>query len=201
MASWWERTVVPHIIRLGCGCQAMSVHRQRVVPRASGKVLELGVGAGANLAFYDPSAVSHVTGLEPLAELREMAAKAARPDGLSVDLVAGEGEQLPFDAASFDSVVCTFTLCSVRDQAAVLSEIRRVLRPGGQYLFCEHGLAPEPGVQVWQRRVDPVWKRLLSRPIRDAIEPRFAIDDWGGAYQEHGPRFAGWMEWGRALAT
>jgi ubiquinone/menaquinone biosynthesis C-methylase UbiE len=206
MASWYERKVVPHIIRIGCGCAVMDEFREQVVPLASGRVLELGMGAGANLAFYDPLAVEDLVGVEPSPELRAMAGRATRPSGLSVEIVASEGEALPFDGASFDTVLCTFTLCSVRDPAAVLAEMRRVLRPGGQFLFCEHGLAPDPDVQKWQRRIEPVWKPIfggchLARPVRGSIEGPFAIDQWEGHYQEKGPRFAGWMEWGRALAA
>lgn len=206
MFNWYERRIVPHIIRLGCGCELLTPYRQRLVPQAHGRVLELGVGAGANLVHYDPLQVSHVTAIEPSAELRRFAAQAERPAGLCIDLVDAEGEALPFQAGHFDTVLSTFTLCSVRDPLAVLSEARRVLRPGGSFLFCEHGLAPDPAVRKWQRRLEPLWKTVLggchlSRPVRGTIEQYFAIGDWSGGYQKQGPRFPGWIEWGHAHAS
>lgn len=206
MANWWERKVVPQIIRLGCGCQALAELRAPVVGQAQGRVLELGMGGGANLAHYDAAKVSALTGIEPSSELREMARKARRPGHPELDLIDAPAEALPFGDASFDTVVCTFTLCTVTDNAQALREARRVLRPGGRLLFCEHGLAPEPAVQRWQRRVDPLWARLfggchLARPIRATIEREFRIEQWQGGFQKGTPRIAGWMESGTAVAA
>jgi SAM-dependent methyltransferase len=118
--------------------------------------------------------------------------------------VDGTAEALPFEDASFDCVVCTFTLCSVRTPAAALSEARRVLKPGGRLLYCEHGLAPDPDVAKWQRWVEPVWKRIaggchLTRPVTIAIEAAgFKVGRRDGMYVPGTPRIAGWNEWGEA---
>jgi len=205
MASWYERRVVPHIIRLGCGCQTLGEYRQQVVPQAKGRVLELGFGAGANLRFYDSARVTQLIGIEPSPELRTIAARAERAPGLAVDLQAGEGEHLPFEDASFDSVVCTYTLCTVADHDRTLAEARRVLRPGGLFLFSEHGAAPDPDVARWQQRLDPLWSRIfggchITRNVRASIERRFTIDSHHARYQPGAPKLAGWMEWGRAIA-
>lgn len=143
MASFYERHVLPHLI--GCACGARPIQRQRakVVPNASGRVLELGIGSGLNLAFYDPDKVASVTGVDPSAELRAKARAAPRPDGLKIEILDGQAERLPFDAASFDTIVCTFTLCSVGSPTSALAEARRVLKPDGRFWFSEHGLAPE----------------------------------------------------------
>ncbi len=203
MASWYERRVLPGVIRLACGSSLVADYRRKTIPRAHGDVLELGIGAGANLLHYDPAHVTHLVGIEPSAELRAMAAAAPRAEGLRLDLVDSTAETLPFAARSFDSVVCTFTLCSVMDVDAVLAEARRVLRPGGALLFAEHGRAPDAGVARWQRRLEPLWTPLaggchLSRPVRGAIERHFAIAQWAGGYAPRSPRVLGWMEWGEA---
>ena len=205
MASWYERRILPHIIRLGCGCEAIAEYRELIVPQAKGRVLELGFGAGANLDYYDPAAVSQVVGIEPSPELRAIAGKAPRAEGLNVDLCAGVGEHLAFDDASFDSIVCTYTLCTVDDPGRTLAEARRMLRPGGLFLFREHGAAPDQNVARWQRRLDPLWQRLfggchLTRHVRANIERHFVIDAHEARYQPGVPKLAGWMEWGRAIA-
>lgn len=207
MAGWYERRVLPALIGCACGAKPIMKQRAKVVPRAEGRVLELGVGGGLNLAFYDPAKVSSVSGVDPSPELRARAAAAPRADGLTVDLRPGTAEALPFDDESFDVVVCTFTLCSVQDPAAALAEARRVLKPGGRLLVCEHGLAPDPGVARWQRRLEPLQKALaggchLTRPVRAGLESAgFAIEDWSTMYLPGTPRIMGWNEWGAARPT
>lgn len=204
MASWYERNILPKLLCCACGAPAISKQRSRVVPRAQGRVLELGIGGGLNLAFYDPAKATSVTGVDPSAELRAIAQAAPRPEGLAVDVQPGEAENLPFEDASFDTVLCTFTLCSVRSPPAVLSEARRVLKPEGRFLFCEHGLSPDAGVSRWQRRLEPVWKRMaggchLTRPVAAAVEAAgFTLDEAQRQYLPKTPRPLGWCEWGAA---
>ena len=204
MASLYDRYVLPKLLACACGGKPIARQRRKIVPRASGRVLELGIGGGLNLAFYDPSRVESVTGVDPSPELRAMAEAAPRAKGLPVTITAGAGEDLPFESASFDTVVCTYTLCSVSAVERVLAEARRVLKPGGRYLFCEHGLAPDGDVARWQRRIDPFWKHIagnchLSRPVGPTIAANgFVIDDIDTMYLPKTPRFAGWNEWGSA---
>lgn len=204
MASWYERKILPKFLSCACSGPQMMRQRSRLVPRASGRVLELGVGMGLNLTFYDPARVTSVSGVDPAPELRAMAEAAPRPEGLPVEILPGVAEDLPFAADSFDSVVCTFTLCSVHSPEQALAEARRVLRPGGRLFYCEHGLAPEADVARWQRRIEPVWKRLaggcrLTRPIESLLEG--AGFPTGGAecgFLHKVPRFAGWNVFGEA---
>ena len=204
MASFYDRFILPKL--LGCACSSSPIMRQRakVVPRAEGRVLELGVGMGLNLAYYDPGKVSAVIGVDPAAELRAAAMAAPRDKRLNVSVEDGDAEALPFDDRSFDTVVCTFTLCSVCTPAAALAEARRVLKPGGRLLYCEHGLAPDPGVAKWQRRIEPIWKRIaggchLTRPISGAIEAAgFKVADMESMYVPKTPKIAAWNEWGSA---
>lgn len=206
MASLYERHILPHIIRLGCGCTALAELRAPIVAQARGAVLELGIGAGANLPHYLPDRVGTLTAIEPAEELRAMAEKAAKAARLDARIIAASGEDLPFADAAFDTIVCTYTLCTVSDPDRTLREARRVLKPGGLLLLCEHGRSPDEGVARWQDRLDPLWGRIfggchLTRPVRSMIERHFHVEDWTTGYQPRTPRIAGWMERGRAIAA
>ena len=204
IAAWWEAHAVPRLIRCACGALAISALRDKVVPQARGAVFELGCGGGLNQRFYGDGVVSYA-GLDPSPRGLDFARAEASARGWAVDLREGLGEAVPFADASFDSVVCTFTLCSVADPARVLGELHRVLRPGGALLFAEHGAAPDAGVRRWQHRIEPLWKRLaggchLTRPPRDLIAGAgFALEESAARYLPQTPRFAGWAEWGRAV--
>ncbi|MCR5874651.1 class I SAM-dependent methyltransferase [Phenylobacterium sp. J426] len=206
MASLYERLVLPKLLKCACSAPPIARQRAKVVPQASGKVLELGIGMGLNLGFYDAAKVESVTGVDPAPELRSIAEAAPRAEGLSVKVEDGTAEALPFGDKTFDCVVCTFTLCSVHSPVQALAEARRVLKPGGRFLYCEHGLAPDPGVQAWQRRIEPVWKRIaggchLTRPVTGAIAAAgFRILRSDTMYLPRTPRPLGWNEWGEATA-
>ncbi len=204
MASWYDETVLPRLISLGCGCPGVSELRREVVPLARGRVFEIGCGGGFNQAFYDKRRVTGFAGIDPNIALLEKTRQQARANGWETEIREGRGEAIPFADGSFDSVVCTFTLCSVQDQAQTVRELRRVLRPGGRLIYLEHGRAPDPGPARWQRRIEPVWKRLagnchLTREIGSAfLRAGLEIEPLGQSYFDHAPRWAGWMEWGTA---
>jgi ubiquinone/menaquinone biosynthesis C-methylase UbiE len=136
--------------------------------------------------------------------LLDRSREAAQAMGMVADIRGGVGEAIPFAGESFDTVLVTFTLCSVDDQMQVLSEMRRVLRPGGKVLFLEHGRAPDLAVQKWQRRIEPLWKRIgggchLTRPITSAYEAAgFTIANNDKGYMPKSPRPFSWIEWGEA---
>jgi ubiquinone/menaquinone biosynthesis C-methylase UbiE len=140
--------------------EPVMAERARIVPRAGGRVLEVGMGSGLNLAYYDRGRVATLWALEPSPSLRARAAARARAAGLPVEFIGLSGERIPLPDASCDDVVVTWTLCSIPDVAAALGEMRRVLRPGGRLLFAEHGLAPDLRVARWQHRLNPFWVRL-----------------------------------------
>jgi len=204
VTSFYDRYVLPHFINCACGSKPIRYQRRKVVPRASGRVLELGVGGGLNLAFYDAAKVVSVTGVDPSESLRRKALEAPRPEGLQVEVRDGEAEALPFEDGAFDTVVCTFTLCSVRSPAAALAEARRALKPGGILLFSEHGLSPDADVQRWQRRLEPIWKPLaggchLTLPVAASIKAAgFTLAEVETMYLPGTPRPLGWAEWGVA---
>ncbi len=207
MTSFWDRHVMPRLIGCACASKPIMKQREKVVPKAFGKVLELGVGGGLNLRYYDPARVESVVGVDPSLELRDRALAAPRSQGLAVEIREGVAEALPFAPGGFDCVVCTFTLCSVQSPTAALAEARRVLRPGGLLLFAEHGLAPDEGVVRWQRRLEPAWKAIaggchLTRPITAAVTAAgFRVASENGMYLPGTPRALGWSEWGEAKAA
>ena len=178
--------------------------RSRIVPQAHGDVLELGCGGGINMQFYAPERISSFAGLDPSPALLDASRAAAQAKGMVADIRAGIGEAMPFADASFDTILVTFTLCSVGDQAQVLREMRRVLRPGGKALFLEHGSAPDEDVRKWQRRIEPIWSRIggnchLTRAITGAYEAAgFTISGGDKTYMPKTPRPFGWIEWGEA---
>ena len=179
--------------------------RQKVVPLATGRVLEVGIGSGLNLAFYDPASVSEVVGVDPSKEMVALATDAARAAPFPVEFVTAGAEEMPLETGSFDSLVLTYTLCTISDVESALREMARVLKPGGSLLFCEHGLAPDAAVRRWQNGVDPVWRRLgggchLNRDIPELIRNGgFAIDEIETMYLP-GWRPASFNYWGSASA-
>ncbi len=158
----YERFVLPRAIDFACGMKAVAAQRAKIVPEAGGRVLEVGVGSGLNLPYYAPSRVSELIALDPSPELLRMARAAADAASLPVRFVEAGAERIPLEAASVDTVVMTYTLCSIPDPDAALSEIRRVLRPGGRLLFSEHGRSPDERVRRWQDRLNPLWKRAAA---------------------------------------
>lgn len=204
MTSFYDRHIMPRLIGCACGAKPITYQRRKVVPKAAGKVLELGIGGGMNLIHYDAAQVASVSGVDPSAELRAIAQRAPRPDGLQIDIQDGTAEALPYADASFDCVVCTFTLCSVASPSAALAEARRVLKPGGRFLFCEHGLSPDPKVARWQSFIEPLWKRMaggchLTRPVAASITAAgFALTELSTMYLPSTPKSVGWNEWGEA---
>jgi ubiquinone/menaquinone biosynthesis C-methylase UbiE len=171
----YERYILPHLIDFACGMGEVMKARTTVVPQAQGRVLEIGIGSGLNLEFYDPAHVSLIVGVDPCAEMQRLAHERAARLAIPVEMIALELNQIQAVDASFDSIVCTFTLCSIPDAVAALQDMRRVLKPGGRLLFCEHGLAPDASVVRWQHRLTPYWKPLaggchLNRDIPALIE-------------------------------
>jgi len=202
--DWYDEQVLPHIIRCGCANEHIMALRANVVPLAAGRVFEMGAGGGLNQRFYDRAKVTGFAGLDPSGKLLEHARAAAHAKGWEADIRQGFGEAIPFEDRSFDTVVCTFTMCSVNDQSRVLVEMRRILKPGGTLLFLEHGRAPDPGVYRWQQRIEPTWRKLfgnchISREVAPAVARHgFVIEQVDHKYMERTPRIAGFVEWGVA---
>lgn len=202
--AWYDAHIMPRVITLACGQRAIEKRRRQIVPLAEGRVFELGCGGGLNQPLFDGGKVTSFAGIDPHAKLLEGARERAKARGWEHDIRVGRGEEIPFADSSFDTAVCTYTLCSVDDPARVLEELRRILRPGGVLLFLEHGRAPDPEIARWQERIEPVWKRFaggchLTRPVGSALRGAgFDVEPMGQAYLPKAPRVMGWMEWGVA---
>ncbi|HEY7412057.1 MAG TPA: class I SAM-dependent methyltransferase [Vicinamibacteria bacterium] len=192
----YARLVVPRLINLGMRQEGVTARRAVMIPRARGRVLEIGIGSGMNLPFYGP-AVTRVDGIDPSPELLRQAEARARAASFPVVLHEGSAEELSLASHSIDTAVMTWTLCSVRSPPDTLRELRRVLVPSGVLIFAEHGLSPEPAIARWQHRLDPVWHRIaggchLSRTTDDLIRAAgFDIRELATGYLP-GPRVAAW---------
>lgn len=200
--NFYEKWILPRLVDVAMRNKEATRYRSKIVPQARGSVLEIGVGSGLNLPFYG-AGVEHLYALDPSEELLTMARKKARGIALPIEFLAHSGEEIPLDAGSVDTVVTTWTLCSIPDPAQALKEMKRVLKPGGTLLFAEHGLAPEAQVQRWQQRLNPLWSRFtggcnLNRKIDQLIRAAgFQIANLETDYAK-GPRPMSYIYSGRA---
>jgi ubiquinone/menaquinone biosynthesis C-methylase UbiE len=201
----YEKYVLPALIDCACGQEVMQRQRERVVPLAGGEILEVGIGSGLNLPFYDRSRVRRIVGVDPSAELLGKARQ--RIGTLPVELLQGSAEALPLEDKSIDTVLLTFTLCTIPNAEVALQQMRRVLKPGGTLLFCEHGRAPDIAIQRWQDRLNPIWKRCLggcniNRDMAALLRGSgLAIERIEGDYLPDVPRIAGYRYIGAARAA
>ena len=200
----YSKYVLPKIIRFSCSMEAITQQRQKVVPLAHGQVVEIGIGSGLNLPLYNPQAVERVYGIDPSAELRPYAERAAVEVPFEVELVPVSAEEIPLQNEIADTVVVTYTLCTIPDPIAALREMRRLLRPTGSLLVAEHGRSPDERVARWQNRLTPLWKKLgggchLNRDVPELIrQGGFKIDSFETAYLP-GPKPLTFNYWGTAV--
>ena len=196
--------IVPRIIEFSCGPKATGTHRRRVCQGLAGEVVEIGFGTGYNVAYY-PATVTRVAAVEPSDASWKLAARRVDGSAVPVERSGLDGQRLPFADHSFDAALSTWTLCTIPDTGAALRELRRVLRPGGTLHFVEHGLAPDERVRRWQRRLEPLQKRLmggcrLTTPIADTLTGAgFTIADMDVFY-ERGPKVTGAYSLGVAVS-
>ncbi|WP_407527784.1 class I SAM-dependent methyltransferase [Methylobacterium oryzisoli] len=199
LATFYARHLGPRLVGCLCAAPDIAAQREAVVPHARGVVLEIGIGPGLNLPYYDPDLVERVIGVDPHAGFLALGEAARRNAVMPVEILQAPAEQLPLAEASIDTAVITYTLCSVDDPARCLAEVRRVLRPDGCLLFLEHGLSAEPAVARWQHRIEPLWRPLavgchLTRPtVRLLQEAGFAVAEVVEAYLPRVPRALGFQ--------
>lgn len=204
--NWYETIVLPRLIHLSMRQKKLAEYRPRVVSAAKGRVLEVGIGSGLNLPFY-PESVEGIIGLDSSPALLAMSRKARKRSRIPVTLMHGTAESVPLEDASVDTVVMTWTLCSILDPGRALAELWRVLKADGELLFVEHGRAPDLTVRKWQDRLTPVWKKIgggchLNRPIEELIASAgFMIDGLTADYMKNAPRAFAYMYEGRARRT
>ena len=201
--NWYERHLLPYFLDFACSIKPIRRQRLKVVPLAHGRVLEIGIGTGLNLEYYDSAKITKIVGLDPGLEMHRLARKRIAKSGMAVELVGLSAERIPFETGSFDTVVVTYALCTIPDPMAALKEMRRVLKRGGKLIFCEHGKAPDPSVLQWQDRLTPLWSKIaggcqLNRDIPALLkEAGFLSSDMETMYLP-GPRPLTYNFWGTA---
>lgn len=201
--SFYEEHMLPHVINCACGMKTVAKQREKIVPQARGQVLEVGMGSGLNLPFYNNDTVDFVWGLEPSSGMRRKAQANIDAASVAVRWLDLPGEHIPLEDNSVDTVLLTYTLCTIPDWFGALKQMQRVLKPGGKLLFCEHGAAPDENTRRWQRRIGPLWKKIgggchLDRDIPLLLqESGLAIEKMETGYIK-GPKFTAYNYWGVA---
>ncbi len=202
--GFYSKYIIPKTLDFLMQQKPIMMQRRKVVPRASGRVLEIGIGSGLNLSFYDQGKLEKLWGLEPSPELCKVARRRADLAGIDLDFVGLTGEEIPMDSDSVDTVLFTYVLCTIPDAPTALREMNRVLKPGGQMIFCEHGRAPDSDVVRWQDRINGLWRRFsggcnINRPIPELIrEGGFKVTEMDTMYLP-GPRPLSFNFWGTAV--
>ena len=205
--SFYDKYILPSFLNCACGSKPINYQREKVVPQAQGVILEVGIGSGLNIPFYDRTKVEKIIGLDPSPELNAMAQKVADEHAVSIDFILSGAEDIPLPDNHVDSVLVTYTMCTIPDALTANKEMLRVLKPDGRLIFCEHGLAPDAKVSKWQSRIDPFWGKIaggchLNRNIPELIRSAgFQIQTMDEMYLPSTPKFAGYNYWGVASAS
>ena len=200
--GFYDKYILPSVLNCACGSKPVRYQREKIVPHAEGVVLEIGIGSGLNLPYYRGDKVTRIIGLDPSPELNAMAEKTAAELGLSVEFILASAESIDLPDDHVDTILVTYTLCTIPDAVRAAKEMRRVLKPEGKILFCEHGLAPDESVAKWQGRIDPLWGRIaggchLNRDIPKLIRSAgLSIETMDEMYLPSTPKFAGYNYWG-----
>ena len=200
--SLYNKYILPKFLNCACGSKPINYQRQKVVPLAKGKVLDIGIGSGLNIPFYNSDKIDQVIGIDPSHELIELAKGLANDSKASIKLVIGSAESIPYPDNFFDTVLVTYTMCTIPNVAIANKEMWRVLKDDGRLIFCEHGLAPDKKISKWQNRIDPFWGKIaggchLNRDIQKLItDAGFSFESLDKMYLPSTPKFAGYNYWG-----
>ena len=204
IGSMYNKYVVPKLLDVCCSTKPIKYQRNKIVPHAKGEVLEIGIGSGLNLPYYNKSLVKKVYGLDPSEELNEIALKNASEINLDINFIISGAEEIKLPSKSIDTVLITYTLCTIPEFKAALKEIKRVLKDDGIMLFCEHGLAPDKNISKWQNRINPLWGKLfggcnINRNIPHIIqESGLNIKKLEQMYLPSTPKIVAYNYWGVA---
>ena len=202
--SAYEKYLLPKLLDTCCSTKPVNYQRKKIVPHASGTILEIGIGSGLNIPFYDKSKVEKIYGLDPSPELCEMAKQAADKNEINIDFLLNGAEEIKLKSNSIDTVLLTYTLCTIPNPFDALREIKRVMKSDARILFCEHGIAPDKKVLKWQNRINPIWGKLfggcnINRDIPNIfLESGFKISNLEQMYLPSTPKIVGYNYWGNA---
>jgi len=200
----YENYVLPRMLNCCCSTKPISYQRKKVVPEASGTILEIGIGSGLNIPYYQKSKVNRVIGLDPSEQLCKMAKKTADNYNFNIDFLVNGAEEIQLASNTIDTILLTYTLCSIPEPYIALKEIMRVMKSDGRILFCEHGIAPDDVVQKWQNRINPLWGKLfggcnINRDIPNILKKGgFTINSLEKMYLPSTPKIVGYNYWGEA---
>ena len=202
--GFYNKYILPKFLNCACGSKPINFQREKIVPLAEGVVLDIGIGSGLNIPFYNKSKIDYLYGLDPSDELLKIAKTIAKKNEFEIKFLQCGAEAIPLPDNSIDTVLITYTMCTMQDVELSNKEIMRVLKPEGQLLFIEHGLAPDKNVVKWQRRINPIWNKIaggcnLNRDIPKLITSSgFKILNMEEMYLPSTPKFAGYNYWGIA---
>ena len=202
--SFYDKYILPKVLNCTCASKPIKYQRDKIVPLAEGVVLDVGIGSGLNIPFYNKSKINYLYGLDPSKELLDIAKSVANKENLEIEFLECGAESIPLPDKSIDTVLITYTMCTIPDVALSNSEIMRVLKDDGKLLFCEHGLAPDKNIAKWQKRINPLWGKIaggcnLNRDIPKLISSSgFKISNMEEMYLPSTPKFAGYNYWGVA---
>ena len=202
--SFYEKYILPRFLNCACASEPITYQRKKVVPLAEGKILEVGIGSGLNLPFYNKSKIEEIWGIDPSEELNAMAKKVAIKEDINVNFITSSAEDIPFPDDYFDTVLITYTMCTIPSVLQANKEIRRVLKHNGKMIFCEHGVSPDENIKKWQKRLNSIWGKIaggcnINRNIPVLIKSSgFKIVEMDEMYLPKTPRIAGYNYWGYA---
>ena len=202
--SFYNKYILPKVLNCTCASKPINYQRDKIVPLAEGVVLDVGIGSGLNIPFYNKTKIKQLYGLDPSKELLDIAKSVAKEKKLEIEFLECGAESIPLPDKSIDNVLITYTMCTIPDVAISNSEIMRILKDDGKLLFCEHGLAPDKNIAKWQKRINPLWSKIaggcnLNRDIPNLISSSgFKISNMEEMYLPSTPKFAGYNYWGVA---
>ena len=202
--GFYDKYILPKFLNCACSSKSINYQRDKIVPLAKGVVLDVGIGSGLNVPFYNKSTIDYLYGLDPSEELIKLAKPVAKKNEFKIEFLQCGAEAIPLPDNSIDTVLITYTMCTIPDIKLSNSEIMRVLKTEGQLLFCEHGLAPDKNIAKWQRRINPIWNKIaggcnLNRDIPNLITSSgFKILNMEEMSLPSTPKFAGYNYWGVA---
>ena len=204
IGNLYDKYVLPKLCDKCCATKPINYQRKKVVPMASGSVLEIGIGSGLNIPFYDKTIIDKIIGLDPSEELNVMAKELAIQNDIDIEFIVDGAENISLDDNSIDTILITYTLCTIPLIEESTAEMKRVLKPSGKLIFCEHGIAPDHNIIKWQNRINPIWGKLfggcnINRDIPKIIlDAGFKIETIEQMYLPSTPKIVGYNYWGIA---